>query len=236
VTKKMGPPTDSESTEYETGSNGEVYIKEKTRKNTAPRRNVRGRGAQTPQGRCSTAAGSSSGRPRMMQASISRPTDEYDDDIDLSYLETMVVSIMRPTRGPHDPSMVNYKRGGNSISTLRYSEDPRHVERSFFGDVRFWFPHQGDWYESVIMTKKHVTTEMRWIDWDHLKRLSSPVKEVVEAVYDRCSEMDLVEIMSCRCDWNEEVVAQFYATLFVEQDKRTIHWSIGGKRFRYNMA
>jgi hypothetical protein len=81
------------------------------------------------------------------------------------------------------------------------------------------------------MTKKHVTTEMRWIDWDHLKRLSSPVKEVVDAVYDRCSEMDLVEIMSFRCDWNEEVVAQFYATLFVEQDGRTIHWSIGGKRF-----
>jgi hypothetical protein len=39
----------------------------------------------------------------MKQASISRPTDEYDDDIDLSYLETMVVSIMRPTRGPMIP-------------------------------------------------------------------------------------------------------------------------------------
>jgi hypothetical protein len=49
--------------------------------------------------------------------------------------------------------------------------------------------------------------------------LSSPVKEVVDAVYDRCSEMDLMEIMSFRCDWNEEVVAQFYATLFVEQDE-----------------
>jgi hypothetical protein len=196
VTKKKGPPTNSESTEYETGSDGEVYIKEKTRKNTAPQRNVRGRGAQIPQGRGSTAAGSSSGRPRMKQASICRPTDEYADDIDLSYLETMVLSIMRPTRGAHDPSMVNYKRGGNSISTLQYSEDPRYVERSFFGDVRFWFPHQADWYESVIITKKYVTTEMRWIDWDYLKRLSSPVKEVVDAVYDRCREMDLVEIMS----------------------------------------
>jgi hypothetical protein len=73
----------------------------------------------------------------MKQASICRPPDEYDDNIDLSYHETMVISIMRPTRGAHDPSIVNYKRGGNSISTLRYSEDPRYVERSFFGDVRF---------------------------------------------------------------------------------------------------
>jgi hypothetical protein len=63
VTKKKGPPTDSESTEYEISSDGEVYIKEKTRKNTAPRRNVSGRGAPIPQGRGSTAVGSSSGRP-----------------------------------------------------------------------------------------------------------------------------------------------------------------------------
>jgi hypothetical protein len=86
VTKKKGPPTDSESTEYETGSDGEVYINKKTRKNTAPRRNVRGRGAQITQGRGSTAAESSSGRPRMKQASICRSTDEYDDDVDRSYL------------------------------------------------------------------------------------------------------------------------------------------------------
>jgi hypothetical protein len=36
VTKNKGPPTDSESTEYETGSDGEVYVKEKTRKKIVP--------------------------------------------------------------------------------------------------------------------------------------------------------------------------------------------------------
>ena len=86
------------------------------------------------------------------------------------------------------------------------------------------------------MTKKHVTTEMKWNDWEYLKRLASPVKEVVDAVFDRCQEMDLVDIMSFTCNWNEEVVAQFYATLFVEDDGRTVHWLLGGKCLRYNMA
>jgi len=90
-----------------------------------------------------------------------------------------MASITRPTHDHHDPGMVNYKRGGNSVENMRYSEDPREEERSFFGDVRFWFPHQADWYESVIMTKKHVTTEMKWIDWNYLKRLDAPVKDVV---------------------------------------------------------
>ena len=69
-----------------------------------------------------------------------------------------MASITRPTRDRHDPLMVNYKRGGNSVEHLRCSEDPREAERSFFGDARFLFPHHADWYEPVIMTKKNVTT------------------------------------------------------------------------------
>ena len=116
-----------------------------------------------------------------------------------------------------DPPMINYKKGGNSVDHLRYSEDSTIVERSFRGDPRFWFPHQADWYESVIMTKKHVTTEIKWIDWNYLKELASPLKEVVDDVYDCCQEMDLVDIMSFTCHWNEEVVAQFYATLHISE-------------------
>jgi len=97
--------------------------------------------------------------------------------------------------------------GGNSVEHLRYSEDPAELERSFRGDLRFWFPHQADWYESVIMTMKRVTIEMKWIDWNYLKGLASPLREVVNAVYNRCQEMDLTEIMSFTCDWNEKVVA-----------------------------
>ena len=76
------------------------------------------------------------------------------------------VTLVGANSDRRDPPMVNYKKGGNSVVHMRYSEDPSEVERSFRGDSRFWFPHQGDWYESVIMTKKHVTTEMKWIDWN----------------------------------------------------------------------
>ena len=86
------------------------------------------------------------------------------------------------------------------------------------------------------MSYKHVTIEMKWIDWGYLRRLASPVKEVVDAVYTHCREMDLVDIMSFQCHWNEEVVAQFYATLYIEENERVIHWNLGGKRFTYNMA
>ena len=185
-----------------------------------------------PTGRGKSAARGSRGLTSSALADTSNTMDEPDDSIDLSYLENVLVTIMHPTRDPNDPPMVNYKKAGNSVSTLRYNEDPRDVECRFFGDARFWYPHQADWYESAIMTKKHVTKEMKWIDWEYLKRLASPVKEVVDVVYDRCHEMDLVDIMSFSCNWNEEVVAQFYATLFVEEDGRTVHWLLGGKKLQ----
>ena len=63
--------------------------------------------------------------------------------------------VQCPNHHRLDPPMVNYKRGGNSVEHLRYSEDPAELERNFRGDLRFWFPHHADWYESVIMTTKH---------------------------------------------------------------------------------
>ena len=47
--------------------------------------------------------------------------------------------------------------------------------------------------------------------------------EVVEAIHARCVEMDLADIMSFQCDWNEEVVAQFYATLWVDTINHVMH-------------
>ena len=31
-------------------------------------------------------------------------------------------------------------------------------------------------------------------------------------------------------------MAQFYSTLYIEENERVIHWNLGGKRFTYNMA
>jgi len=48
--------------------------------------------------------------------------------------------------------------------------------------------------------------------------------------------MDLLGIMSFSGDYNEEVVAQFYATLHISECGRIFQFLIGGKRFTYTMA
>ena len=103
---------------------------------------MRGRGTANPPGQ-----GRGTGRTSRRQSSSglddgSNPRIEPDHDIDISYLENIIGTITRPTRDRRDPPMINYKKGGNSVAHLRYSEDPTIVECSFIGDHRFWFPHQ----------------------------------------------------------------------------------------------
>ena len=168
VSKKKGPSIDSDSEDYSPSPEREPPVKKRpTSTKVGASKNKRGRGTGNPpgQGRGNPPRQSRAQSSASALGHPSSSTDEpEDDDINLSYLVDSVVSMRRPNRDRRDPAMVNYKRGGNSVENLRYSDDPREEQRSFLGDIRFWFPHQGDWYESVIMSYKHVTTEMKWID------------------------------------------------------------------------
>ncbi|RLN00945.1 putative copia-type pol polyprotein [Panicum miliaceum] len=108
------------------------------------------------------------------------------------------IVVHRPVRSNEDRPCVNFTKGEYDMKPLCLNahEDPHNVMyKEFKGDPRFWLTHQADWYELVIMDKKHVTTEMRWVDWNFLRGVTSPVKEVVDAIFARCVEMDLVDIM-----------------------------------------
>jgi hypothetical protein len=118
--------------------------------------------------------------------------DRYDDNIDLSIYEQMAVPVHHPERTRRDPPMVNFMKVGTDMRSLRFwPEDPRRLQRSFFSDDRFWLAHQADWYESTILPKGRVTTEMKWVDWLYLLDLPAPIEEVMQAVQTRCQFMGI---------------------------------------------
>ena len=72
------------------------------------KRNVRGRGSSNPPGQ---GRGTSRTSQRQSHSALANPRNPIGEaeDINLSYLENAMVSIIRPTRDHHDPGMVNYK-------------------------------------------------------------------------------------------------------------------------------
>ena len=127
-------------------------------------------------------------RPRMKRVTV--PGAQMDDD-DLHYLENRIIrmsaSVNRTRAQYNGHRTVNYMKGKHQFENLRF-ENYHGFEKEQQGDFRFWMWFHSDWYESVIMTKTHPTTEMKSINWTHLDELDMPV--VAEAI-SACERMNM---------------------------------------------
>jgi hypothetical protein len=54
----------------------------------------------------------------------------------------------------------------------------------------------------------------------------------MQAINTRYQYMGIAYLMGLRSDYFQKVVAQFYATLYVDQDENEMHFTLGGKRFK----
>jgi hypothetical protein len=48
--------------------------------------------------------------------------------------------------------------------------------------------------------------------------------------------MVIAYLLGLRLDYSQEVVAQFYATLYVDRDENEMHFTLGGKRFKISVS
>jgi hypothetical protein len=78
---------------------------------------------------------------RTKRASTGDVGDRYEADMDLTPYVQMVIPVHPLERTRCDPPLVNYMKVGTDIRPHCY-HDPRELQRSFFGDDRFWLAHQ----------------------------------------------------------------------------------------------
>jgi hypothetical protein len=85
-------------------------------------------------------------------------------------------------------------------------------------------------YETVIMDRKKIISEAQWVDWRHMEAQQDPIYDQVIAA---CERHHLKILMDIHYDWNVEVIAQFYATLYIEEGSgaRRMHWMTEGDWF-----
>jgi hypothetical protein len=114
--------------------------------------------------------------------------------------------------------MVDYTKGTHNVYKERYT-DPALFQKEFDSDIRFWLHFHADWYESVILSKGNLTIDMKSIHWENLRSLN--VLAVNEAI-DICHVKRMAHIMALKCLWNEEVVAQFYANVYVKRETKLL--------------
>ncbi|KAL6623498.1 hypothetical protein ACP70R_033377 [Stipagrostis hirtigluma subsp. patula] len=115
-----------------------------------------------------------------------------------------------PPLAPFQPSRVPLNLSKNHYEGQRTATDRR-----------FWSIEQQDLYTSIYRLARVV--DSKWIDWEH-----------IDSVRQRCADLGLEEIMSYCCDWDNELIRQFYATVQISDDKTSMTWMADGRRITTN--
>ena len=78
----------------------------------------------------------------------------------------------------------------------------------------------------MILSRNPVVTKSQWIDWKHVREQENPSLDIAIAT---CQRIGVYQLMEFQYPYNSEVIAQFYATLFVEEEPRHMHWMLEGQ-------
>jgi hypothetical protein len=87
----------------------------------------------------------------------------------------------------------------------------------------------------VIIPKGKSVAISQWIDWSYMENKHDPIFDDVVAT---CRAKHLRNAMTFMKNWKKEVIAQFYATLYVEEhgDARNFHWMTEGDWYEMSYA
>jgi hypothetical protein len=75
----------------------------------------------------------------------------------------------------------------------------------------------------------------QWIDWAYMENKHD---HIFDRVIVSCMAKHLRDILAFKKDWNNEVITQFYATVYFEEhgDTRKLYWMIEGQWYEVSYA
>jgi hypothetical protein len=100
-------------------------------------------------------------------------------------------------------------------------------------DERFWtFFHQ-DWYRTVLYPKSSPVVKQQYVDIEYMrKKKGLHFNRVLET----CDLRGITDMLPFRHNWNQEIISEFYSTLFYDKKERIFMWMTNGRRFHVGLA
>ena len=156
--------------------------------------------------------------------------EEFDRGYIRDYPEEV---IMRRLADTHVHPMINYA-GKQKLVEEAHENNPYEQPKDLGINYMFWNEFHSNFYAPVIFnSKKSKIIKMQYVDWEEMKNKNEPeFNRVIRA----CENFGLFDLMSFRYNWNEEVLAQFYATFFYDIYTDEIHWVTDGWHYRVDFV
>ena len=136
--------------------------------------------------------------------------------------EPLVLKKLKPKIPDHnDDHLVaeNMKLRKDAGLRLWRQTDPYAVRRRTEVDYRFHTKEQQYFYETVLLDKKPIVCDMRWVDWDYIKKN----EEHYPGVYDSFKSCGVDDFVGQKLTkWNDEIIMQFYSTAHFYPDGKIV--------------
>jgi hypothetical protein len=98
------------------------------------------------------------------------------------------------------------------------------VEKEAYNPHFLTFFH-ADWYHFVYQSKKKHVANLQWTDWDFIQQEKSNCPAFAEVIA-ACEHHGIKDVMEQMYDWNDEVILQFYSTLYLDEKSSKLFWMI----------
>ena len=106
--------------------------------------------------------------------------------------------------------------------------DPYATRSRTVVDYRFHTKEQQDFYETILLDKKPIVCDMRWVDWKFIMENEQHYPGVQDS-FVACGVVDFVG--QKLTNWNDELIMQFYSTTHFYPDGRIV-WMSEGTRYQ----
>jgi hypothetical protein len=129
--------------------------------------------------------------------------------------------------------IVNYSKE-DPMNVMHLRNKPCYSSSKESGtDERLWtFFHQ-DWYRTVLYPKSSPVVKQQNVDIEYMRnKKDMHFNKVLEA----CDLHEITVLMQCRHNWNQVVIAKFYATLFYDKKETVVMWMTNGRRFHVQLT
>jgi hypothetical protein len=85
----------------------------------------------------------------------------------------------------------------------------------------------------VLYPKSSPVVKQQYVDIEYMRnRKDMHFNRVLEA----CDLHEITKLLQFRHNWNQEVIAEFYSTLFYDKKERVFMWMTNGRRFHMQLS
>jgi hypothetical protein len=128
---------------------------------------------------------------------------------------------------------VNYSKEDPLNVVHLYSKACYNLVKERGTDERFWtFFHQ-DWYRTVLYPKSSPVVKQQYVDIEYMRnKKDMHFNRILEA----CDLHGITDLLQFRHNWNQEIISEFYSTIFYDKKERIFMWMTNDRRFHVKLA